>query len=235
MKLTYIYHSCFAIEGEWFTIILDYFRDTKNLVHEYLLTRPGKFYVMATHFHPDHFNPEVLKWRADRPDIIYLFSKDILRRRRAGEGDALYLKKLDVYEDDTIRVKAYGSTDVGVSFLIEAEGKKIFHAGDLNNWHWNEESVPEEIAAAEKAYLGELKLINKDIKEADLVMFPVDPRLGKDYMRGAEQFVDRIRTGTFVPMHFDAEYAKANAFRAYAEAKGCLFISLEREGQSVEF
>ena len=153
MKLTYIYHSCFAIEGEWFTIILDYFKDAGGIVHDYLLTRPGKFYVMATHFHPDHFNPEVLRWKEERPDIIYIFSKDILKHRRAGKEDALYLKKLDVYEDDTIRVKAYGSTDVGVSFLIEAEDKKIFHAGDLNNWHWNEESTPEEIETAEKAYL----------------------------------------------------------------------------------
>ena len=48
MKLTYIYHSCFAIEGEWFTIILDYFKDAGGIVHDYLLTRPGKFYVMAT-------------------------------------------------------------------------------------------------------------------------------------------------------------------------------------------
>ena len=235
MKLTYIYHSCFAIEGEWFTIILDYFRDAKNLVHEYLLTRPGKFYVLSTHFHPDHFHPEVLRWRADRPNIIYIFSKDILRRKRASKEDALYLKKLDVYEDDTIRVKAYGSTDAGVSFLIEAQGKRIFHAGDLNNWHWNEESTPEEINVAEKAYLGELKIINKDIKEVNLAMFPVDPRLGKDYMRGAEQFVDRIRTEVFVPMHFDAEYDKANAFQIYAEKKGCRFVALEREGQSVEF
>ena len=43
MKLTYIYHSCFAIEGEWFTIILDYFKDAGGIVHDYLLTRPGKF------------------------------------------------------------------------------------------------------------------------------------------------------------------------------------------------
>lgn len=235
MKLTYIYHSCFAIEGEWFTIILDYYKGAKNLVHDLLLSRPGKFYVLATHFHPDHFNPEILQWKEERPDIIYIFSKDILRHKRADKEDALYLKKLDIYEDDTIRVKAYGSTDVGVSFLMEAEGKKIFHAGDLNNWHWNEESDPQEVETAEKAYLGELKIINKDVREVDLAMFPVDPRLGKDYMRGAQQFIDRIRTDVFVPMHFGEAYDAANAFKTYAEAKGDRFISLTHTGQSIEF
>lgn len=239
MKLTYIYHSCFAIEGEWFTVILDYFRDSegehKGIVHDYLLSRPGKFYVLATHFHPDHFNPDVLQWKEERPNIVYILSKDILRHRRAGKEDALFLKKLDVYEDDTIRVKAYGSTDVGVSFLIEAEGKNIFHAGDLNNWHWNEESIPEESLLCEKNYLGELKIITDDVKTVDLAMFPVDPRLGKDYMRGAEQFVDKISTNLFVPMHFDEEYGKANAFKDYAESKGCCFMALTHVGQSMDF
>lgn len=236
MKLTYIYHSCFALEGEGITVLLDYYRDTeKGIVRDYLLKRPGRLYVLSTHFHADHFNPEILQWKEERPDIIYIFSKDILRHRRAGKEDALYLKKLDTYTDDFVKIKAYGSTDVGVSFFIEAEGKKIFHAGDLNNWHWNEESTPEEIETAEKAYLGELKIITKDITAVDLAMFPVDPRLGKDYMRGAEQFVDKVGTGTFVPMHFDGAYDKANAFKAYAEAKGCRFISLTHEGQTIEF
>ena len=40
-----------------------------------------------------------------------------------------------------IKVKAYGSTDAGVSFLVTTSGgRKIFHAGDLNDWHWQDDS-----------------------------------------------------------------------------------------------
>ena len=139
MKLDYIYHSGFAIEADGVTVIIDYYKDSseteynKGIVHDYLLGRPGELYVLSSHFHPDHFNREVLLWKAERPDIHYIFSKDILKHRRATREDATYINKGDVYEDPNIRIEAFGSTDVGISFLIDLQGIRLFHAGDLNN------------------------------------------------------------------------------------------------------
>lgn len=259
MELVYIYHSGFALLGDGFTVIMDYYRDSADkhaqvalarlasglhensdevlplgVVHDELLHRPGKLYVLASHFHPDHFNKEVLQWREKRPDIIYILSKDILRHRRAQKEDAVWLKKGEEYEDETLKVRAFGSTDIGVSFLLEAAGKKIFHAGDLNNWHWMDESTEAEWKGAEKNFLHELDYIHEYTHEVDVAMFPVDPRLGKEYMRGAEQFVKKIKTHIFVPMHFTPEYEKANAFRTFAEAHGVLFAALTHNGQRIK-
>lgn len=33
-----------------------------------------------------------------------------------------------------MKVKAFDSTDEGLSYLVEMDGIRIFHAGDLNNW-----------------------------------------------------------------------------------------------------
>lgn len=118
MELVYIYHSGFALLGDGYTVVMDYYRDTEDKqaeaalrrlmneqpeepvvtpergrVHDELLHRPGKLYVLASHFHPDHFNKEVLEWKKQRPDIIYIFSKDILKHRRAQKEDAVWLKK----------------------------------------------------------------------------------------------------------------------------------------------
>lgn len=238
MKLTYIYHSGFAIEGESTTIIIDYYKDTtphNGLVTKTLLSRPGKFYVLCTHSHPDHFNPEILTWKQHRPDIQYIFSKDILYLQKAQQDEAIFLDKFESYTDDTLSVKAFGSTDIGGSFHLEIGGKKIFHAGDLNNWHWNEESTKKESAGFEKNYLTELDILASETNYLDLAMFPVDPRLGKDYMRGAKQFVDRIKVACFAPMHFGEEYDKANAFARYAKQKGCLFAHWTERGQSIDF
>lgn len=66
MKLDYIYHSGFAIEADGVTVIIDYYKDSseevfnKGIVHDYLLEKPGVLYVLCSHFHPDHFNREVL-------------------------------------------------------------------------------------------------------------------------------------------------------------------------------
>ena len=154
MILDYIYHSGFALEAEGVTVIIDYYKDSseaehsRGIVHDYLLQKPGKLYVLATHFHPDHFNREILTWKEQRPDIHYIFSKDILKSHRAQAEDAIYIKKGETYEDETLRIDAFGSTDVGSSFLIHLQDWSVFHAGDLNNWHWSEESTEEEIRKA---------------------------------------------------------------------------------------
>ena len=238
MKLTYIYHSGYVIEGDNYAIIIDYYKDSggvNGIVHEEILRKKGRLYVLCTHSHHDHFNPEILGWKLVNPDIRYIFSKDILDNKQAGAKDAYYLDKLDGYEDDILTIKAYGSTDLGVSFLIKVGGKVIFHAGDLNNWHWNEESTPEEILEAETYYLSELNLLAKDVDYIDLAMFPVDPRLGKDYMKGAEQFIDKIKTGIFVPMHFGEAYDKAAAFERYANAADIKFVGWKQKGESINF
>ncbi len=239
MKLHYIYHSGFALETNRFTVIIDYYKDTSETdpkhgwVHDVLLPGSRPLYVLSSHFHPDHFNKEILSWREIHPDIHYIFSRDILKHRRATEQDALWLRKGDTYEDDLLKIRAFGSTDVGISFLLETEGKLIFHAGDLNNWHWSDESTPEEIRKAEGDYLAELKQLYQTAPELDLVMFPVDSRVGTDYMRGARQFVQKIRTDIFVPMHFGEDYAGAQAFGPVAEEAGCKFFCPVERGQTM--
>ncbi len=61
MRLIYIYHSGFIIESKEFAILIDYYRDTQEFyVHRHFLKRPGRLYILSSHAHPDHFNPEIL-------------------------------------------------------------------------------------------------------------------------------------------------------------------------------
>lgn len=237
MKGIYIYHSGFALLDEGVTVIIDYYKDSADrpltgVVHGELLSRPGKLYVLASHVHADHFNPEVLTWKEMRSDVQYLFSKDILEGGKSDLWDACYLDKGNVWTDGVLEVEAFGSTDAGISFLLRWDGKIIFHAGDLNNWHWKEESTEAEVREAERAYFDELDVLARRTDRMDLVMFPVDPRLGEDYMLGAKQFVDKFRVDRFVPMHFDDAYDKANAFREYAESRGARFVELNYKGEN---
>ena len=140
MKLIYLYHSGFALLGEGYTLIFDYFEDSvsadKGIVHEQLLSREGQLYVFSSHAHADHFNRQILSWKALRPDIVYLLSTDIpLSARDKENGNFHTLAKGDTYRDEHLTVRAFGSTDVGISFLVQTpEGAPVLHAGDLNNW-----------------------------------------------------------------------------------------------------
>ena len=38
---------------------------------------------------------------------------------------------------DRLKVATLRSTDMGVAFLVQCQGKRIYHAGDLNCWVWD--------------------------------------------------------------------------------------------------
>ncbi|MCL2138857.1 MAG: hypothetical protein FWH41_04935 [Treponema sp.] len=188
-------------------------------------------YVLASHAHGDHFDKKIMSF--DHLRLKWILSDDI-RGKIPLKKDLCFLAKGGAYRDEKVAVKAFGSTDEGVSFYIETGGKRVFHAGDLNNWHWNEEETPQDAAKNEKAFLDELALIAREIPVLDAVMFPVDPRLGKDYTRGAEQFLDSVKTGLFIPMHFWDDIDAARAFKPKAEKRGCRFAEIRAAGDEFE-
>lgn len=233
MTITYLYHSGFAIEEDNILIIIDFWQDPAGVLPA-LLMHHGPIYVLATHFHPDHFNRDIFNWATIRPDIQYILSKDILRRHRVTKEEARFIVKGDIYQDDNIRIQALGSTDSGISFYIKLSEHTIFHAGDLNNWHWQEISTKAESSQHEKMYLGELKDIMKVLSDVDILFFPIDSRLGKEYMRGAEQFIEKIGVKHFIPMHFTANpIEKAAGFASIAESYGTKFHLLKEAGDNL--
>ena len=237
MKLYYIFHSGFAIETKKTILIIDYFQDSneedesKGIVHEKLLKSDKQIYVLSTHVHADHFNPIVLSWKREIPTIRYIFSSDILEAKKAKPQEANYLESGESFKDEFITVEAFGSTDAGVSFLIKVDGKLLFHAGDLNNWHWRDDSIAEESDKTELHYLEELNKIKNRYNALDLVLFPVDQRMKSNYYLGAQQFIESIKTNYFAPMHFTLDYNGANAFEKVAKANNTNFLAIHNRGE----
>ena len=226
MKIKYINHSGFLIEDETSALMIDCCGISKDSPELRELTDKC-LYVLASHVHKDHFDHKIMSFR--RPSLKWILSSDI-KQKVSVKDNIFFLSKGDVYRDERVTIKAYGSTDEGISFYIETGGKKIFHAGDLNNWHWNEEETPEDAAKNEKMFLDELALIAKEVPELDAAMFPVDSRLGRDYTRGAEQFLGSVKTGLFIPMHFWDDIKAARAFKGVAEQRGCRFADIRAAG-----
>ena len=247
MKLTYIFHSGFVVVTEKCLLVFDYWMDPAGIIPQ-ILASNKPMYVFSSHFHEDHFNHEIFSWKEKRHNIIYILSKDILRRRRAEKGDAnVWLAKGGTFEDECIKVWATGSNDSGVSWIVETDGKRIFHAGDLNNWYArfltddyeggtiiSKEFGEIDPLKDEKQYLGELKDIRKVTDSFDLVMFPVDGRIGNGYTRGGRQFIERFHVGMFVPMHFVASgFESAWRMKEFCDEKGIPFWNISYEGEQI--
>ena len=248
MTLTYVFHSCFVLETEKSILIFDYWLDLNGFVPPFL-KKNKPVYVFSSHFHEDHFNKKIFEWEQQRENITYILSKDILRHKRAEKEDAdVWLAKGGTWSDGTISVWATGSTDSGVSWIVETEGKRIFHAGDLNNWYARflpeakpgetiySEEFDEDIdpIAHEKQYLGELKDIRKITDRFDVVMFPIDGRIGNGYTLGGRQFIERFNVGLFVPMHFVASgFESAWRMKEFTDEKAIPFWKISREGEQL--
>lgn len=205
MRVIYIGHSGFAAELAHCTLLFDYF---EGALPAFAPEKP--LYVFSSHAHRDHFNFDIFKLRETHPNVTYILSRDIRRRwsaagfRRHGVEQETYDAILfpgayETLQCGALSVETLRSTDEGVAFLVSAEGETIFHAGDLNDWVWEEEAPAENHAMTVRFRAEVGRLAGRRIDAAFLVL---DPRQGADFARGFDYFMRCTDTVRAYPMHF---------------------------------
>lgn len=201
MHIWHLNHSSFAVETAAHLLIFDYYdglpgggQISTGLIDPAALSRcQKKVVVFASHSHGDHFSTKIFTWRRLLPDIVYVLSRDISTTEQA-----YFMGGNEELELDGLRIQTLASNDEGVAFLVRCDGETIYHAGDLNWWHWNGE--PDDYNASMAAsYKAQLALISGDI---DVAFVPVDPRLEDKYAWGLDYFMRTVGARFVVPMHF---------------------------------
>lgn len=206
MRAIYIDHSGFLLQGDRRWLLFDYYRGALPPVPE------GKrLTVFASHHHEDHYVPEIFRYGETAAETRYLLGCDVTlnaaNRQRMGVSDEIFARCTRLHRDEAhserdLHVRALRSTDMGVAFLVECEGKRIFHAGDLNLWIWHEDANFDRSQVA-KFYEEMEKLRGL---EFDAAFLPLDPRLGDEYWRGFDAFARLIAPKRLIPMHMVDDY-----------------------------
>ncbi|MHB1315116.1 MAG: MBL fold metallo-hydrolase [Christensenellales bacterium] len=235
MLIRYLYHSGFAVELKQRLVVFDYFRHGKSLseggLEKEYLSRFETVDFFVSHHHGDHFNNIIFSF--SRPGVSYYISLDTANLPNIPSLDNInVIQKGDQIKKGDFLIKAFGSTDEGVSYYVETQGKRIFHAGDLNCWHWKNESSKEEAQKARDWFYHELKPI-ESLPPLDIAFFPVDRRMGDGYFEGALEFARRMRLKLFVPMHFGKDLAAIKPFAKEAEAF-CPVWRITKQGDLLE-
>ena len=221
MDVYYLFNSGFSIECGDDCMIIDYYTGKLSDKWKMPTARAPESYksvsVLSSHSHGDHFVPEIFSWAGERPDIKYLLSSDISEKSVSFPdgfrgGGVEFISDGETREINGFTVRAYGSTDIGISFHIVRDGLSMFHAGDLNYWHWANESTADEIAEAGELFAAELSRIRKGVDSIDVAFFPVDPRMKTDYYRGAVLFCMEMKPKVLVPMHFGRYFSPPREF-----------------------
>lgn len=195
MKVTYLDHSGFCVELEHTVLIFDF---VEGILPDFDMKKAIYFFV--SHRHQDHYHKQFGKLLRNYPNANAVLSNDIrnvhlTRATYLGPGEACFL--------DDIHITTFRSTDEGVAFLVKAEQRTIYHAGDLHWWCW-EDDTPQEAKIMKEAYLTEIeKLRNVPI---DLAFLVLDPRLGSEYWMGFDAFMRINQAACAIPMHCWGDY-----------------------------
>lgn len=196
IKVTYLGHSGFLVETEEIYCLYDYY--TGELPQ---WNRKKKMAVFVSHIHYDHFNKEIFKLRKTFSEIRFILSSDI--ELSAPVQDIISAAPNEEIEVFGMKIRTLRSNDEGVAYVVHCGSRTIYHAGDLNWWHWEDESEAFN-KLMRRTYQSEInKLQNEKI---DLAFVPVDPRLGEQYCWGIDCFMKRTDTKYVFPMHFWENY-----------------------------
>lgn len=235
MKVTYLDNSGFLIATDDVLMVFDYYRDPSHALLHALRENPSIPVVFfVSHRHDDHYNPGIYEM-AQSHRRVYIVSNDVAAMKIPSDLEVQGMSAGDSVEDlpGGLAVKAYGSTDEGVSYRVTLpDGRTIFHGGDLNDWHWEESSSFKEVEEAHNAYQKVVNRIKEENSGFFIAMFAVDPRLGFDYARGAREFLDTFKVDNFIPMHFDGRDKEACDFAGYVPA-GVATHCLHHPGNNV--
>jgi len=197
VKITWLGHASFKINVNDKIIYLDPFKldggDQADL-------------ILITHDHFDHCSPEDVQ-KIQKEDTLIIY---------AGEckltGNTILIKPGEEKEFEGIKIMAVPAYNVNkfreenvpyhpkesnfVGFIIEVNGKRIYHAGDTD-------LIPE-----------------MDVVTADVVLLPVGGKYTMDSREAAEA-VKKINPSIAVPMHWGEIVGDENSAKDFSRLCDC--------------
>ncbi len=210
-RITYLHHSAFLIELAHTVLLFDY---TQGALPTW--DSKKKLYVFASHAHGDHYVPSIFQLSA----AAFFLSEDITPPA-ACSANIHSLAPHESVSIDALHVHTFFSTDEGVAFLVECEGERIYHAGDLHNWYWEEDTKATQAMMKER-YEKELLLVKPFAPSIAFVV--LDPRQGAHGGDGMDAFWQIVSAPAIFPMHLWQDFAYAKRYQqAHPSIPLCLY------------
>ena len=209
MDITFLYHSGFLVETRRHILLFDYYLDTpkggglSDGVFSPRQWREKDVLVFVSHAHSDHYNPDIWKFTDTISRLRYLLSQDVPAPKT--QPDVYLLGGEETLELEDLTVRTLTSTDEGVAFVVSVDGQAIYHAGDLNWWHWDGEPEEENQEMARR-YQEQIQALAA-LGPLDAAFVPVDPRLERTALWGLDELMRQVPVRLAIPMHFTEDPA----------------------------
>lgn len=206
MKVTYLGHSGFLVETDTVYCLFDYIRgDLPAFAEEKAL------YIFVSHAHRDHWDPAIFTDRRLARAKCFILGFDIrepfeelsLTDTAVSGLPVVWASPLKMIRTGELTCTPLLSTDEGVAFLVQTQTEIVYHAGDLNWWHWNGDPDERNRERADnfKREVGRLKGI-----PIHAAFVPLDPRQEDAYRLCMDYCMETLDAEHVFPMHFWKDY-----------------------------
>lgn len=225
MQITYLHHSGFSVETETKVLLFDYYTEGGRKAYFDPTAYGDKdIFVFVSHVHEDHYDRRILDW-GKLPHVKYVLSSDV-RTELEFQGEVLTVNPHESHDFGGIHIETLQSNDEGVAFLVKADGKTIYHAGDLNWWHWNGESddFNNDIA---RSYTTEIDKLKGE--QIDVAFVPADLRLQDKYFWAVNYFLKTVGARVLFPMHFWGHFEVCDLLKELGYGETIRKITAENE------
>ena len=230
MHVTFLDHSGFLVELPSATLLFDYWKGELPP-----LRKDVPLLIFSSHRHSDHFSPAIFSLPATAFLLGDMTAPWVLQNGADEEtlSRCIFAKENAQYAPASdVLVETLPSTDEGLAFLVTVDGICLFHAGDLNWWHWEGEPDPwnPDMARDFQAYTEPLRR-----RRIDLAMLVLDPRLEADGFRGPKYILELADVGKFLPMHQWGNFAFTERFLACYPQFDPYTVPVTNAGQTFDF
>ncbi|NOX71330.1 MAG: MBL fold metallo-hydrolase [Candidatus Micrarchaeota archaeon] len=205
MKIRWLGHDTFLIEAGGKVIYIDPYVLPVN--------SPLADIILVTHEHFDHLNKEKIG-EIRKPDTIFVCNKSVASQLEGDKHVLEYFEKTDV-GNITVEcvpaynpVKKYHPKGFGCGFVLEADGKRVYHAGDTD-------LIPE----------------MEKLENVDVALLPI----GGTYTMNIDEAIDAaliIRPRIVVPMHYgtlEGLDADPEEFKEKIESQSSIIVDLAKD------
>ncbi|QEK11056.1 metal-dependent hydrolase [Crassaminicella thermophila] len=193
MKIQFLGHSCFYIEEGNFKALIDPFL-TNNPQSS---AKPSDFndltHIFVTHGHGDHLGDTVEIAKNNNATVVTNYEIALYLEKEGVTAHPMHIGGRTKFDFGTIKMTpalhgsgietenglVYGGNPCG--FVIEVNGKKVYHAGDTG-------------------LTMDMKLL--EVENIDLALLPIGGNFTMD-MEDAARAVGFIQPKKVIPMHYD--------------------------------
>ncbi len=201
LEITYIYHNCFIIKWNDESIIFDYpeilSAEEEDFIRKEVANK--ELGILISHSHFDHFSEKFLDLRLVAKRFTCAVSFDVAKKSSKCAKECLVINEGAMFKILDAEVKAYGSSDLGVSYLLRIGDFSIYFAGD--NADWRRKELPPQInRLVWDVFSKTIGKIRAEYGKIDIVF--IDLCEICENLGGILYIVNTLKPKLVVPMHF---------------------------------